>query len=229
MVLIKDLKLKSFRSIGSMPLHLEFGRRITILIGPNNMGKSNILRALMMILETSFRPFTSEGIACREDDFHISGFASTESNKSEKRTMSGIIQIHYYPNHTDREMMIEMLMDSLYLNLKYKLDNKARNEMKQKIGHVFDLYFKSPFSAIASLERTAENQPVLKRTFTGPSNLTPETIRQIDICMTGIGDFISGPHSGEKILHPLAENIFPRIGQIPQDVIPLDTSYKIPF
>ncbi len=42
----KAFRIKNFRSIGDEPVEIELGKRITILIGLNNSGKSNIIRAM---------------------------------------------------------------------------------------------------------------------------------------------------------------------------------------
>lgn len=42
----KSFRFKNFRSIGDEPVEIELGKRITILIGLNNSGKSNIIRAM---------------------------------------------------------------------------------------------------------------------------------------------------------------------------------------
>ncbi|MFW9887803.1 MAG: ATP-dependent endonuclease [Candidatus Thorarchaeota archaeon] len=43
---IKSFRIRNFRSIGDESVEIELGRRITILIGLNNSGKSNIIKAL---------------------------------------------------------------------------------------------------------------------------------------------------------------------------------------
>jgi predicted ATPase len=42
----KSFKIRNFRSIGGEPVEIELGKRITILIGLNNSGKSNLIRAM---------------------------------------------------------------------------------------------------------------------------------------------------------------------------------------
>jgi predicted ATPase len=42
----RSFRIKNFRSVGDEPVEIELGKKITILIGLNNSGKSNIIRAM---------------------------------------------------------------------------------------------------------------------------------------------------------------------------------------
>ena len=114
MVIIDQLKLRNFRSFGPHPIEIDFGRKMTVLIGPNNAGKSNILRALQIALQTPFNPFTYEGIACREDDFPVSTLLQERENLSKSKIMQGNIQIKYSASGSDKASMIDTLINVLY-------------------------------------------------------------------------------------------------------------------
>ena len=47
MIQIKEVEIENFRSIFKEKIELEFGD-LTSIVGPNNSGKSNILRALQL-------------------------------------------------------------------------------------------------------------------------------------------------------------------------------------
>lgn len=42
----KSIRIKNYKSVGEEPIEVELGKRITILIGLNNSGKSNLIRAM---------------------------------------------------------------------------------------------------------------------------------------------------------------------------------------
>ncbi|MBE3070578.1 MAG: AAA family ATPase, partial [Planctomycetes bacterium] len=41
--------IRNFRSIGEWPVHVRLDKKINILMGPNNAGKSNVIRALLWL------------------------------------------------------------------------------------------------------------------------------------------------------------------------------------
>jgi putative ATP-dependent endonuclease of OLD family len=49
---IKKIKIKNFRSIGEEGINFEPKDRLNIIVGENNVGKSNILKALKLLVDT---------------------------------------------------------------------------------------------------------------------------------------------------------------------------------
>ena len=70
MPVIERVRLRNFRSVDDNTLSLDMGRRITVFIGPNNTGKSNILRAIELLLKTPFELFGQGKTNAELDDFH---------------------------------------------------------------------------------------------------------------------------------------------------------------
>jgi len=63
---VESIRIKNFRSIGPDTQAIELGTKITILVGPNNSGKSNILEALRLSLSTRGES------QCEPDDINLS-------------------------------------------------------------------------------------------------------------------------------------------------------------
>lgn len=61
MLTLKSVEVQNFRSIVGTPLRMEFGN-LTAIVGPNNSGKSNILRALNLFFtgEVEGAPYTTD-------------------------------------------------------------------------------------------------------------------------------------------------------------------------
>lgn len=61
MLTLKSVEVQNFRSIVGTPLRMEFGK-LTAIVGPNNSGKSNILRALNLFFtgEVEGAPYTTD-------------------------------------------------------------------------------------------------------------------------------------------------------------------------
>jgi hypothetical protein len=78
---IKALEIKNFRSFAETPSLLKFGDGINILVGENNVGKSNILKSLELL--KSKRALTHEDFHKGETDREIRVTASIELNEKE--------------------------------------------------------------------------------------------------------------------------------------------------
>lgn len=88
MLTLKSVEVQNFRSIVETPLRMEFGS-LTAIVGPNNCGKSNILRALNLFFNGAVEgePYTSDldypkaGNLSRGDQTKITVTVSYEPSK----------------------------------------------------------------------------------------------------------------------------------------------------
>lgn len=75
-MLISKVVLKGFRNFADATVNLE---RNTLIIGANNVGKTNLVYALRLLLDKSLSDAEIEPM---ESDFHISGFGKISDNLS---------------------------------------------------------------------------------------------------------------------------------------------------
>ena len=97
---LTSLKIRNFRSYtnaqGEAPHKLTFGSGLNVLVGPNNCGKSNLLRAVALALEESggsgFNP--ADDIPCQLDWAHpaITLRWHSEGKKPVERTLLSLLE-----------------------------------------------------------------------------------------------------------------------------------------
>lgn len=89
-MIIKTLEIKNFRSFDEVSSPIKFGDGINIIVGENNVGKSNILKSLELLKR---RDLSSEDYYKGETDREIRIIASIELNKEEmKDFVSRLVQ-----------------------------------------------------------------------------------------------------------------------------------------
>ncbi len=65
-MIFSGFQIRNFRSIGEEPLIISPLRKCNILVGQNNVGKSNVLKALKLISDN----FTTKGVSLNQLDLH---------------------------------------------------------------------------------------------------------------------------------------------------------------
>ncbi len=110
---IESLEIENYRSFGTNRQSIKLGKRVTVLIGPNNSGKSNVLRALRLALQTKAQS------GCRPDDVNVTARerAQVEELDREKKVASIAVKCNF--NDSDRERCINAMrlyFDSLARN-----------------------------------------------------------------------------------------------------------------
>lgn len=87
---VKALEIRNFRSFNEMPSVLKFSGGVNIIVGENNVGKSNILKSLELL---KLRNLSPEDYYKGETDREIRIKATIELNKDEmKRFVSQLIE-----------------------------------------------------------------------------------------------------------------------------------------
>ena len=100
---ISSIKIKNFRNFDN--IDIDFHEGVNVLIGHNNSGKSNLLRALSLIFDDSIRKQLSV------EDFNNS--LTKESLKKEAPKI--VISVHITQSENERLMSDELITVSNWL------------------------------------------------------------------------------------------------------------------
>jgi len=110
-VRIATLEIENFKSVGEIQT-VNFGSKVTILIGLNNSGKSNILDAIQLALDSK------RETRCRPDDVNSTKRLEVESDGNTTELKVASIRTHLNMNVEDRKRCFE--------GIRKYLENDAR-------------------------------------------------------------------------------------------------------
>jgi AAA15 family ATPase/GTPase len=118
--MLVKIAIENFKSIGKR-IELEV-KPLTILIGPNASGKSNILEALSLLVQSIGR----SGYDYRGESYpHLISYSKLEDiayNGSLKNSIS--IEVHIKPNENEMKILSELAEEINNRNLGFLIDNK---------------------------------------------------------------------------------------------------------
>lgn len=118
---IKNIKISNFKSFRDLNFELK---RINILLGPNNSGKSNILK-LFLLLKQTFTSTLESPLILNGNIINLGSFRDiTYQFNSDKIKIS----FEFYPNNIRKEENITSLFKRfvfpMYFEIEYEYDNK---------------------------------------------------------------------------------------------------------
>lgn len=223
------MRVRNFRSIGSTPLDIKLGRKVTIFIGPNNSGKSNLLRALRLILAKPDKPLALGEVKAHPYDIHAGINPNPVKESKNPDQMIGNCEVTYSFTPNDYDRIVDDVFDSVYPFLKYNVDKErlVRGILKE----IVSAYLKTPFQAIGILEKRGDEEVVLKRAFTGPPWILSDKGKQtrIDQHMKRISELLGHQDEHKRIFQAIIESTCPIHGVVPRGSIPLRPQAPIAF
>lgn len=205
--IIAGFEFKNFRSIGATPVSVKPLKKVNILIGQNNSGKSNVARAIQSALEAMSR----KGINIEETDIHLRG-----NNQFE-------FKVFFHPH----------FIEDSKLN-KYFTDNQLWFEFTHAKNSVNAVVTKSSFESIKDLQilfsiankylgvkwNNHVSIPEIQRYFHDHNEaLVNQFYQTTPVEVFYIPEFrqiregSSYTHDGQDLIRLLAEYKSPRIGQ----------------
>ena len=229
MPVLKKLRIRNFRSFGPSPLEIKFGKKVTIFIGPNNSGKSNLLRALRLLLSTPYLPLGKGEVEAALHDVHEGSLEVPTKNLELLNQMVGNCEISYSFTSQDLDRTVEEVFDSVYSYLKYDVDKERL--VREMLSNVVSIYLETPFQSIGILERRGDTDVILKRMSTGPPwHLTDSTrLERINQYLRRIYELLGHQKNHGQILRAIIESTFPKLGSIPRNPTPINPQSRVPF
>jgi len=212
---INRLSIRNFRSIGSNGIEIELGNRLTILIGPNNSGKSNILQSIKLLLSSKIIPYNRTEIKFSEFDIPMSSTGSTE------------LIVYCTPRESDIDRISNNLLKTVFPIISHSEDTTKIGTIRDYIKNIVILHTVEPFYFKVKILKDGDNFYATKSEFK-PIRISDKNLERIDNEIEALSNYIGEKGFESRFIPVIASELVPRLGDVPVVDIS-EPKYQIDF